>query len=58
MTFDQYATALKHIDFTDVETYPMTNKGKSILYYTMCLAVFPSDDSNDERRQKLQELMA
>lgn len=57
-TFAQYVTALKHIDFSDVEAYPMTTKGKNILYYTMCLAVFPSDDLNDERRRKLQELRA
>ena len=57
-TFDQYVAKLKDIDFKDVEIYPMTTKGKNILYYTMWLAVFPSDDSNDERKRKLQELRA
>ena len=57
-TFDQYVAKLKDIDFTDVEIYPMTTKGKNILYYTMWLAVFPSDNSNDEIKWKLQELRA
>lgn len=56
-TFDQYVATLKNIDFADVETYPMTTKGKNILFYTMNLAVFPSDNPNDERRNKLKELL-
>lgn len=57
-SFDHYIALLKNIDFADVESYPMTTKGKNILYYTMWIAVFPSDDSNDERKRKLQELRA
>ena len=55
-TFDRYVEKIKNISFADVELYPMTTKGKNILYYTMSLAVFPSDDPNDERKKKLQEL--
>lgn len=55
-TFDQYIAKLNNIDFADIEVYPMSTKGKIILYNTMSLAVFPSDDPNDERRIKLQEL--
>lgn len=56
-TFDKYIERLKSIDFSDVEAFPMTTKGKSILCYTMSLAVFPSDDPNDERRKKMRELL-
>ena len=55
-TFDRYVAKIKNISFADVELYPMTTKGKNILYYTMSLSVFPSDDPNDERKKKLQEL--
>ena len=55
-TFDKYAEKLTGIDFSNVEMYPMTTKGKNILYLTMSLAVFPSEDSNDERNIKLKEL--
>ena len=56
-TFDGYVQKLKDIKFDDIETYPMTTKGKNILYNTISLAVFPSDDPNDERKKKLQELV-
>ena len=55
-TFDGYVQKLKEIKFDDIEAYPMTTKGKNILYNTISLAVFPSDDPNDERKKKLQEL--
>lgn len=55
-TFDGYVQKLKDIRFDDIEAYPMTTKGKNLLYNTISLAVFPSDDPNDERKKKLQEL--
>ena len=55
-TFDGYVKKLKDIKYEDIESYPMTTKGKNILYNTMSLAVFPTDDLNDERKKKLQEL--
>ena len=56
-TFDQYIAKLNNIDFADVEAYPMSTRGKNILYFTMSLAVFPSNDPNDERKMKLHELL-
>ena len=56
-TFDAYVEKLKGFIFSDVETFPMTTRGKIILYYTMSLAVFPSDDPNDGRSCKLKELV-
>lgn len=55
-TFDKYVEKLKGIDFTNVEMYPMTTRGKNILYLTMSLSIFPALDSNDERRLKLEEI--
>ena len=55
-TFDEYVNKLKDIRFDEIEKYPMTTKGKSILYNTMSLAVFPSDDPDDERKKRLLEL--
>lgn len=55
-TFDGYVQKLKDIKFDDIEAYPMTTKGKNLLYNTISLAVFPSNDPNDERKKKLQEL--
>ena len=54
-TFDQYVEKLNSINFSDVDSFPMTTKGRSILYYTMSLLIFPSDNPNDERRRKLNE---
>lgn len=54
-TFEGYVEKLKCINFIDIETYPMTTRGKNILYYTMSLAVFPSDNKDDERIKKIQE---
>ena len=56
-TFDASIEKLVGIDFSDLETYPMTTRGKNILYLMMSLTVFPSADSNDERNKKLQELL-
>ena len=55
-TFEPYVERLNGIDLSDVELYPMTTKGKNILYCTMSLTVFPTDNLDDERRRKLQEL--
>lgn len=56
-TFDKYVEKLTSINFADVESFPMSTNGKSSLYYTMSLAVFPSNDPNDERRNKLEGLV-
>ncbi len=56
-TFDASVEKLVGIDFSDLETYPMTTRGKNILYLTMSLTVFPSANPNDQRNIKLQELL-
>lgn len=55
-TFVPYIEKLQFIDFSDTEKFPMSTKGRNILYLTMSLNVFPALGNNDERITKLQEL--
>ena len=53
-TFNKYINLLVDIDFGDTKQFPMSTKGKKILYYTMSLAIFPPADNEDERIVKLE----
>lgn len=53
-TFIGYVSSLKNIQFGDTNMYPMSTKGKRILYLSMSLAVFPATDNTDERISKLE----
>lgn len=53
-TFINYVSSLKNIQFGDTNIYPMSTKGKRILYLSMSLAVFPASDNTDERISKLE----
>lgn len=53
-TFNQYIEPLVNINFGDTTQFPMSTKGKRILFYTMSLAVFPPSDNEDERISKLE----
>lgn len=53
-TFIDYVSSLKGIDFGDTNLYPMSTKGKRVLYLTMSLAIFPASDEKDERIAKLE----
>lgn len=53
-TFNQYVNLLVDIDFGDTKRFPMSTKGKRILYYTMSLTIFPPADNEDERIAKLE----
>lgn len=53
-TFIGYVSSLKNIQFGDTNMYPMSTKGKRILYLSMSLAVFPAIDNTDERISKLE----
>ena len=55
-TFVPYIQKIQFISFWDTEKFPMSTKGRNILYLTMSLIVFPALDDNDERITKLQEL--
>ena len=41
--FMPYIDKIKNIQFSDVETYPIATRGKTILYNTMHKAVFPDE---------------
>ena len=55
-TFVSYIQKIQSIDFSDTEKFPMSTKGRNILYLTMSLNVFPALGNNDERMIKLEEL--
>ena len=54
VTFLKYVSSLKNIQFGDTSIYPMSTKGKRVLYLSMSLAVFPASDETDERISKLE----
>lgn len=53
-TFDKYVLLLNHISFADTDHFPMSTKGRKILYLTMSMAVFPPTATNDKRISKLE----
>lgn len=57
-TFDKYINKLDGINFSDINYFPMTTRGKKILYLTMSLAVFPESHTSDSRQKELSELLS
>ena len=55
-TFVPYIQKILFIDISDTEKFPMSTKGRNILYLTMSLKVFPAIDDNDGRMIKLEKL--
>lgn len=55
-TFVTYIQKIQFIDFSDTEKFPMSTKGRKILYLTMSLEVFPATNNDDERIITLEEL--
>ena len=55
-TFVSYIQKIQSISFSDSEKFPMSTKGRNILYLTMSLKTFPPTSHNDERVIKLKEL--
>lgn len=53
-TFDKYVSLLDNISFDDTNHFPMSTKGRKILYLTMSMKVFPPADKNDKRLAKLE----
>ena len=54
--FVPYVKRIVDIQFDNTDKYPMSTKGRSILSFTMSLAVFPPESIDDERMLKLKEL--
>lgn len=55
-TFVPYIQKLESIDFSNTEKFPMSTRGKKILFLTMSLNIFPAINSEDERLKDLEEL--
>lgn len=55
-TFTPYIIKLKGIPFGDTERFPMTTKGRNILYLTMSIELYQPTDSKDSRVTKLHSL--
>ena len=56
-TFDKYIDKLQNINFGDINYFPMTTRGKKILYLTMSLAIFPQRNTSDSRQKDLDDLL-
>lgn len=55
-TFPLYIEKNSNIEFDNIEKFPMSTKGRKILYLTMNIAVFPPRNEDDDRVVKLREL--
>lgn len=55
-TFPLYIEKISNIEFDNIEKFPMSTKGRKILYLTMNIAVFPPRNEDDDRVVKLREL--
>lgn len=53
--FLPYISKLTDIPFGDTEQFPMSNKGKKILYNTMSLAIYPATSNDDARIKELKD---
>ena len=55
--FDKYVERFADLPLNDQNQYPMTTKGKKILYISMFVRVFPSDESVEEKQRELNSLL-
>lgn len=55
-TFTPYIMKLKGIPFGDTERFPMTTKGRNVLYLTMSIELYQPINSTDSRVTKLRSL--
>lgn len=55
-SFVPYLKRITDIQFDNTDKFPMSTRGRYILYLTLSLAVFPADSPNDERVSRLREI--
>lgn len=55
-TFDKFIEKTKDIDFGNTSIFPMSTKGKRILYLSLILNIYPEVDNN-KRTSELQKLI-
>ena len=54
--FDPYIEKISVLELSNNVLFPMTTKGRKILYYSMFVKVFPDDISVVEKRAELEQL--
>ena len=55
-TFDHYIEMFSDLKLNDTNLFPMTSKGKKILYNSMFIKVFPESSSVNEKQIELEKL--
>lgn len=55
-SFIPYIKRITDIQFDNTDKFPMSTRGRNILYLTMSIAVFPAESPNDERVSRLREI--
>ncbi|OAV73661.1 DNA phosphorothioation-associated DGQHR protein 1 [Bacteroidales bacterium Barb6] len=56
-TFEPVVAKLNTINFADTSIFPMSTKGKKVLYISMSLAIFPTLQGHDNRKEELDYLI-
>ncbi len=54
--FDKYVERFKDLQLDNTDQFPMTTKGKKILYLSLFIRVFPDDSSVEEKQKELESL--
>ena len=56
-TFNSFFNRVGNIDFADTSIFPMSTKGKRILYLTLSLEIYPDQISVNQKKNELQRLI-
>ena len=56
-TFDSYLSCIGNLDFSDTSMFPMSTKGKRILYLRLSLGIYPNQKNADLKGGELQRLI-
>ena len=56
-TFDSYLSCIGNLDFSDTSMFPMSTKGKRILYLRLSLGIYPNQKNADLKEGELQRLI-
>ena len=54
--FDKYVNKFADLQLHDTNQFPMTTRGKKILYYSIFIKVFPDDASIEKKKRELESL--
>ena len=54
--FDKYVERFKDLQLDNTDQFPMTTKGKKILYLSLFIRVFPDDSSVEKKQKELESL--